>query len=145
MKKLLINILLMFSIVSLSPMVLAAPLDGKKLVMIIKSADSSEAGMGLSLAYSAVKKGAQVTVVLGANAALYPAKKGAQRIFAAKNQIPRDMLKDIIAKGGTVYLCGLCAKWQKLQQSDLIEGVEIVTSIKIWNKLYEDGAKSLTF
>jgi len=31
--------------------------------------------MGLSLAYSAVKKGAQVTVVLGANAALYPAKE----------------------------------------------------------------------
>lgn len=93
MKKLLINILLMFSIV-LSPMVLAGPLDGKKLVMIIKSADSSEAGMGLSLAYSAVKKGAQVTVVLGANAALYPAKKGAQRIFAARNKIPRDMLKE---------------------------------------------------
>jgi len=35
-KKLLINILLMFSIASLSPMVLGGALDGKKLLMIIK-------------------------------------------------------------------------------------------------------------
>jgi len=144
----LISILLMLSITSFAPVFAKGndkPLDGKKLVMVIKSADSSEAGMGLSLAHSAVKKGAQVTIVLGANAALYPAKKGAQRIFAAKNKTPRDMLKEIIADGGTVYLCSLCAKWQDLEPSDLIDGVEIVTSIKIWNKLYEEDAKSLTF
>jgi predicted peroxiredoxin len=150
MPKQLITLLsiLMFSIISFNPVFAQAdnkPLEGKKLVVLLKSGDSSEAGMGLALAHSAVKKGAQVTIVLGANAALYPVKKGAQRIFAAKNKIPRDMLKEIIADGGIVYLCALCAKWQGLQQSDLIDGVEIVKSMKIWNKLYEEEAKSLTF
>jgi len=66
----LISILLMLSMTSFTPLFAEGddkPLDGKKLVMVIKSADSSEAGMGLSLAHSAVKKGAQVTIVLGAN------------------------------------------------------------------------------
>lgn len=121
------------------------PLAGEKLVITVKTGEVMEAGMGLSLAHSAVKKGAQVTVVLGANAALYPAKKGGQEIFAAKGKTPREMIQAILKDGGTVYLCSLCADFQKFEEKDLIEGVKIVKSIKIWEKLFEDGAKSMSF
>lgn len=121
------------------------PLAGKKLVVTVKTGDVTEAGMGLSLAHSAVKKGAQVTVVLGANAAWYPAKKGGQNIFAAKGKTPREMLTAIIKDGGSVYLCSLCAEYLSFTQDDLIDGVEIVKSIKIWNKLFEEDVRRLSF
>ncbi len=121
------------------------PLDGKKIVITIKTADVTEAGMGIALANSAAKKGAKVTVVLGANAALYPVKDGGQNIFAAKKQTPRELLGMVIKNGGTVYLCSLCATFQNIEQDDLIDGVDIVQSIKIWDRVFEDGAKSMTF
>jgi len=139
-------LLLMLALVSTQTIAAdGKPLEGKKLVVIIKTGDVMEAGMGLALSHSAVKKGAKVTVVLGANGALYPAVKGGQGIFAAKGKTPREMLKAIIADGGTVYLCKTCAVYQGLKQEDLIEGAEIASSIKIFNALYEDGARSMTY
>ena len=147
MKNILSYLLLMFAFTT-SFSAFAAdgkPLEGKKLVVIIKTGDVMEAGMGLALSHSAVKKGAKVTVVLGANAALYPVKKGGQNIFAAKGKTPREMLAAIIADGGTVYLCKTCAVYQGLTQEDLIEGAEIVSSIKIFNALYEKDARSMSY
>lgn len=148
MKKTIALIVILVTCLFAAPMVAAAagkPLAGQKLVVTVKSGEVMEAGMGLSLAHSAVKKGAQVTVVLGANAALYPAKKGGQEVFSAKGKTPREMLQAIIKDGGTVYLCSLCAEFQRVEEKDLIDGVKIVKSIKIWEKVFEDGAKSLSF
>ncbi len=143
---LLLNLLLMFTLITGNAVAAdSKPLENKKLVVIVKTGDVMEAGMGLALAHSAVKKGAKVTVVLGANAALYPVIKGGQGIFAAKGKTPREMLTAIISDGGTVYLCKTCAVHQGLKQEDLIEGATIVSSIKIFEALYEDGAKSMSF
>lgn len=120
------------------------PLKGEKLVVTIKSADVFESGMGLSLATSAAKKGAQVTVVIGAGASSFVMKTGGQPIFAAKKKTPREMLTEFMKKGGTVYLCNTCAEFHNLKDKDLIDGVQVVKSIKIWDRLFEDGARSMT-
>ncbi len=146
MKKILPYVLLMFAFTATS--VIASvdkPMEGKKLVVIVKSADVVEAGMGLILAHSAVKKGAQVTVVLGANAALYPVKKGGQNIFPAKGKTPRELLQDVIADGGAVYLCKTCAVFQGLTQADLIDGVKITSSLTIFDAMYEDGVRVMSY
>ncbi len=146
MKKLLPFVLLMFAFASTGALAATdKPLKGEKLVVIIKTADVTEAGMGLALAHSAVKKGAKVTVVLGANAALYPAIKGGQKIFAAKNKTPREMLKAIIADGGAVYMCKTCAVFHDLSKKDFIDGVEITPSLKIFNAMFEDNARVMSY
>ncbi len=137
--------LLMFASFSVWSATDQKPLAGEKLVVFIKSGDVTESGMGLALAHSAVKKGAKVTVVLGANAAWFPARFGGQGIFAAKGKTPREMLQTIISDGGTVFLCGLCAEFHQLKEEHLIEGVKIVKSIKIWERLFEDNARSMYF
>lgn len=137
---------LVFSFASISSFAAdKKPLKGEKLVVTIKSADVFEAGMGLSLATSAAKKGAKVTVVIGAGASAYPMKKGGQPIFAAKKKTPREMLTELVNKGATVYLCSTCAEFHKLEEKDLIDGVQIVKSIKIWDRLFEEGARSMTY
>ncbi len=146
MKKLLPYLLLMFAFAATSAFAaVEKPLDGKKLVVIVKSGDVVEAGMGLILAHSAVKKGAKVTVILGANAALYPAIKGGQNIFPAKGKTPRELLEAVIVDGGAVYLCKTCAVFQGLKQADLIAGVEITPSLTIFNALFEDDMRIMSY
>ncbi len=146
MRKILPYVLLMFALISTSAFAAAEkPLDGKKLVVIIKTGDVMEAGMGLILAHSAVKKGAKVTVVLGADAALYPAIKGGQDIFPAKEKTPRELLKAVIADGGAVYLCKTCAVFQDLKQADLIAGVKITPSIQIFDAMFEEDVRIMSY
>jgi len=121
------------------------PLMGKKLVVIVKTADPTEAGMGLSLANSAAKKGAIVTIVLGAHATAYAVKKGGQNIFPAKKLSLRDMLKSTIKNGATVHLCKTCAVFHGLAEKDLIKGVKIEPSLTIFNAMYEDGVRVMSY
>ncbi len=121
------------------------PLKNKKLVILITSSNINEAGMGIALAQSAQKNGAKVTIILGANTIYYAAKKGVQEFFPPNNKYPRQMLKEFIAAGGTVYLYALYTDFRGLKTENLIKGVKIVKSIKILNKLFEESVKSLSF
>jgi predicted peroxiredoxin len=121
------------------------PIKNKKLVILITSSNINEAGMGIALAQSARKEGTEVTIILGANTIYYAAKKGVQEFFPPTNKYPRQMLKDFIAAGGTVYLYALYTDFRGLKTENLIKGVKIVKSIKILNKLFEEGVKSLSF
>jgi len=121
------------------------PFKNKKLVILITSSSINEAGMGIALAQSAKKEGAEVTIILGANTIYYAAKIGVQEFFPPNNKYPRQMLKDFIAAGGTVYLYALYTDFRGLKTENLIKGVKIVKSIKILNKLFEEGVKSLSF
>lgn len=146
MKKLLPYMLLMLAFTANSAFAATEkPMTGKKLVVIVTSDNVVEAGMGLILAHSAVKKGAKVTVVLGANSALYPAKKGGQNIFPAKGKTPRELLEAVIADGGAVYLCKTCAVFHGLNQEDLISGVKITPSMQIFDALFEENVRVMSY
>lgn len=121
------------------------PLMDKKLVVIVKTGDSTEAGMGLSLANSAAKKGASVTIVLGAHATAYAVKKGGQNIFSAKKLGLRDMLKSAIKNGATVHLCKTCAVFHGLTEKELVKGVKIEPSLTIFNAMFADGVRVMTY
>ncbi len=146
MKTLLTLVLLSFALMTTGAFAAGEkPLKGEKLVVIIKTGDVTEAGMGLALAHSAVKKGAKVTVVLGANGALYPAVKGGQQIFAAKKKTPKEMLTAIMADGGAVYICKTCAVFHGLEKKDFISGIQIAPSLQIFNAMFEDGARVMSY
>ena len=77
MKKLLFG-LLGFTMISLNTFAASPatsntpkPLAGKKLVAVVGSGSIEKAGMGMTLGLSATKKGADVTIVIGANAIKY--------------------------------------------------------------------------
>jgi len=121
------------------------PLAGKKLMISIKSPPVQLTGMGLAFAISAQSKGAAVTVVLGAKPHKVASKNGGKDYFKAMNMTLNDMLKKFISLGGKVYVCKMCTKNSGLTQKDMVKGAQIVTSIKIWEKLYEPGMKNMDF
>ncbi len=128
-----------------APVASEAPLAGKSLVVMIKTDAIRQAGMGLHLARSAARKGADVTVIFGADGVAYPQKDIDQVVFEATGETPRKMIGDILAAGGDVYVCKLCTIWLELESDDFIDGVEIVTSMTIFDALFADGAQSLEF
>ena len=148
MKKTIITILLaLFVSVAMITNVSAAgkPLAGKKLMVSIKSPPVQLTGMGLALATSALMKGADVTVVLGAKPHKIASKKGGDALFKPMNMTLQQMLKKFIAAGGRVYICKMCLKGSGLTQKDMIKGAKVITSGKIWEKLYEPGMKNMDF
>jgi len=121
------------------------PLAGKKMVIVISSGEIEKAGMGITLGLSASKKGADVTIVIGANALKFAQVKGDQNKFLAKQLTHREILKKAIKNGANIQICYMCAKALGLTDKDFIEGSKVVKSLEIFNKMYEDGAKVLSF
>ena len=145
LKDIFLLILILLSTISIAHAEEGKMMTGKKLVVIIKTANVGEAGMGFSLAESGLRLGGEVTVVLGAGASTYPLLKGGQEIFAAKEMTPREMLTRIIERGATVYICELCADFKGFTEKDLLAGVKIVKSHEIFAKMYEDNVRIMSY
>jgi predicted peroxiredoxin len=121
------------------------PLFGKKMVIVVSSDEIEKAGMGITLGLNAAKKGAETTIVLGAKALKFALLDSQQDIFPAKKMTHRDILLKAIENGAHVQVCYMCAQALGLTQKDFIEGATIVKSLKIFDKIYEHGAKVLSF
>ena len=150
MKKIILLIALAFMTIHASETETATtaqtkPLAGKKMVIVISSGELEKAGMGITLGLSASKKGADVTIVIGANALKFAMVKGDQNKFLAKQLTHREILQKAVKNGAHIQICYMCAKALGLTDKDFIEGSKVVKSIKIFNKMYEDGAKVLSF
>jgi len=120
-------------------------LSDKNLVVFLSNYDLHVAGMGLGMALSAVKQGANVTVVLGANAVKYAFSEGEQNVYFAKKRTPRALLKAIIKGGGEVQLCSANTEEMNLDEEDFIEGIKIVISTEIFAKVFDDNTRVISF
>jgi len=121
------------------------PLAGKKMVILISSGENEKAGMGMTLGLSASKKGANVTIVLGAKALKFALNEGKQEQFLAKKLTHKEILQKAMKYGAHIQICHMCATALGLVEKDFIKDSKIVQSLKIFNKMYEDGAKVLSF
>jgi predicted peroxiredoxin len=120
-------------------------LSGKKLVVFVSSDNLQQVGMGFGMVLSAVKQGASVTLVLGANAVKYALKEGQQNVYFAKNKTPRALLELALKSGVTIQLCSANTDQMELDEDDFIDGVKLVISTDIFEKVFEEGSKIISF
>ncbi len=121
------------------------PLTGKKLLIMISSGELEKAGMGFALGLSAAQKGVAVTYIIGAKALNSAKKEGIQNQFLAKKMTHRQILQEAIKNGAIVQICYMCSKALGLDEKDFIDGAKIVKSKAIFDKLYEENTKVLSF
>ena len=120
-------------------------LAGKKLVIFVSSDNLQQVGMGFGIVLSAVKQGATVTLVLGANTVKYALKEGQQNIYFAKNKTPRMLLESALKSGVEIQLCSANTDEMELDEDDFIDGVKLVISTEIFTKVFEDNTKVISF
>jgi predicted peroxiredoxin len=117
----------------------------KKLFVSLNSSSQKEAGMGLSIAYAMQDAGVQTTVLIGADALELAKANGGQNIFGPMNKTPRELIQGLVKKGGTVMVCGMCAKFADLLKHDVIEGVKIVNGTDVYKALFAAETRTLSF
>jgi len=120
-------------------------LSEKGLVIFVNSGNLQQAGMGFGIALSGVKQGANVTIVIGANAIKYALKENNQNIYFAKDRTPRQLITEAIKSGATVQLCSANTEEMGLDEDDFIEGTTVVISTEIFAKVFAEGTQVISF
>ena len=120
-------------------------LSEKKLVVFVSNGDLEVAGMGFGIALSAVKQGADVTIVIGANALKYALKDGEQNVYFAKERTPRALLEEALKSGASIQLCSANTNVMGMDEDDFIDGAKEVISTEIFAKVFASEAKVISF
>jgi len=117
----------------------------KNLFVTITTDNLKQSGMGVAVASAFQKAGIKTTILIGANAARLVLKKGKQELFGPTGKSVKDMLIALSHQGGTVMLCGMCAKFDEITKNDVVEGVKIVTPNDVAGALLAPLTQTLSF
>jgi uncharacterized protein len=88
-------------------------------------ADLHAASMGLALARSALEQGQDVVVFLNVEAAALADRGLGDAVRFADFPPIAHLLRDIVARGGRVFVCRHCASVMKLAPENLAPGVTL--------------------
>lgn len=97
--------------------------------------DLHAVSMALGLAKTSLEHGNKVVLFLNVHAPVIASKNfGAEAKFADFPPV-KDMLAEVVAKGGTVMVCGHCAGVCNVSPTDLIAGVSVSEHGDVLNHL----------
>lgn len=117
-----------------------------KLVIVMTYGHENErSSVAWSIANGALNNGLDLTVFLTASAVDW-VRRGAMERARPNPEDPtmKDMIQKVIDSGSRICVCPPCAKVRGYTQEDFIDGVEIIGSVAIHEKIKE-GAATLTF
>jgi len=121
------------------------PEESRELVVTISHGiDSEMSSVGFTIANGGLTAGLKVAIFL-TSAGVDLVRKNAADMTQVKplDSLP-DLIRDFVARGGTLYACTPCVKARGYEQTDLIEGVTIAGSSVIHER-FKRGAASLSF
>ena len=113
-------------------------------VLMTHGIDSEMSSVGFTIANGGITAGLQVTVFL-TSAAVDIARKKASDTTQVKPLEPlADLMRDFVARGGSLYACTPCVKARGYEQTDFIEGVTIAGASVIHERI-KGCASTLSF
>ena len=117
----------------------------KLAVVISRGHDDERSSVAWSIANGGINNGLDVSIFLVSSAVDW-VRKGAMELARPNPEDPtiKDMVQHVIDNGCTISVCPPCAKVRGYSKEDLIDGVQIVGSVAIHEKVKE-GAAILSF
>ncbi len=113
-------------------------------VMISKGIDDELSSVGFTIANGGMTAGLKVSIFL-TSGGVDLARKGAADMTHVHPLEPlADLMKDFLARGGTLWACTPCVNSRAYTQDDLIEGTVIAGS-SVMHALILEGAATLSF
>ena len=113
-------------------------------VVITHGTDHELSSVGFTIANGGLTAGLKVAVFLTSGGVDIVRKKAADTTHVKPLDPLADLVRDFIARGGTLYACTPCVKARGYEQDDLLEGVTIAGSSVIHER-FKRGAASLSF
>jgi predicted peroxiredoxin len=113
-------------------------------VVITHGIDHELSSAGLIIALGGMTAGLRVSIFL-TSSGVDIVRRGASDTTHVKPLEPlADMLRDFLARGGTLWACTPCVKSRGYSQENLIDGVVIAGS-SVMHELIKRGAATLSF
>lgn len=120
-------------------------LEDQKMFVMINTNKIRPGGMGLTIAFASTKFEGKPVVFLGVDGLDLAKKEGEQQIFPPIKMKPRQIIAEIIKKGGRVMVCSMCANAQGVTKYDLVDGVEIIDASILFTEMFDDDVRTLSF
>lgn len=113
-------------------------------VVITHGIDHELSSVGTVIALGGMTVGLKVSIFL-TSGGVDIVRRGAADMAHVKPLEPlADMLRDFLARGGTLWACTPCVKARGYTQEDLLEGV-VVAGASVMHELIKQGAATLSF
>lgn len=113
-------------------------------VMITHGIDHERSSAGLVIALGGMTCGLKVSIFL-TSAGVDIVRRGAADMTQVKPLEPLgDMLRDFLARGGTIWACTPCVKSRGYAQADLMEGI-VIAGASVMHERIKLGAATLSF
>lgn len=114
----------------------------KKLVVVISHGlDNERSSVAWSIANGGINNGLDVSIFLVSSGIDWVRKGAAERARPnPEDPTMKEMIQKVVDNGCEIGVCPPCAKVRGYEQDDLLEGVKIVGSVFIHEKVKEDAA-----
>jgi predicted peroxiredoxin len=117
----------------------------KNLVVVITHGTDHElSSAAFTIANGGITAGLKVSVFLTSAGVDLVRKRALDSTHVPPLEPLRDLVKDFLVRGGTLWACTPCVKARGYTQEDLIEGA-IITGASPMHELIKQGAATLSF
>jgi len=113
-------------------------------VVITHGIDHELSSVGFTIANGGLTAGLTVAIFLTSAGVDIARKKASDSTHVKPLDPLADLMRDFVARGGTLYACTPCVKSRGYEQPDFVEGVTIAGSSVIHERL-KRGAATLSF
>jgi predicted peroxiredoxin len=113
-------------------------------VVITQGADHELSSVAFTIANGGITSGLKVSIFLTSAAVDLVRKRAIDNLVVHPLEPLAALVKDFLARGGTLWACTPCVKARGYDQKDLVDGVEIAGSSKM-HELIKAGAATLSF
>lgn len=113
-------------------------------ILMTKGPDEELSSVGFTIANGGMTAGLDVSIFLTSSAVDIVRKKAADMMHVHPLEPLASLVKDFLARGGTLWACAPCVKARGYEESDLIDGV-VVTGASPMHERIKAGAGTLSF
>ncbi len=113
-------------------------------VLVTHAADHELSSVAFTIANGGMTSGLKVSVFLSSAGVDLVRKRAIDTTQVAPLDPLASLVKDFLARGGTLWACTPCVKARGYTQDDLIEGV-VITGASPMHELIKAGAATLSF
>jgi len=115
------------------------------LLIHMTTGESWRGGMGLEFAQAMLKIGHPVAVFLNLDAVKLAVRTGEQEKKASMQQVPREIIADLIREGAIVLICQPCLAEFGLALDNIVPGVQLGRPGYLENFVFADNVRTLTW
>ena len=113
-------------------------------VVITTGIDHEKSSVAFTIANGGMTAGLKVSVFLTSAGVDLARKRALDMTHVAPLDPLAALVKDFLARGGTLWACTPCVKSRGYTQEDFIEGV-VITGASLMHGLIKEGAATLSF